>query len=115
MSEKEIQVDTGSLPVPSTTPERRRGLLAKHVGFGLIAFGLLWHFVLSPVSTSGVTYTTTDGYLAGVVEKGLRLSTGYKDAKDDKKACKMANGGWITPKAAEEIYLTVPNNDSARA
>jgi hypothetical protein len=58
-----------------------------------------------------------DGYLGGIADKGLRFALGPKDAKHKHGHHHHSHSPhrWVTPKAAEEIFLQVPNNNSARA
>ncbi|KAK4687379.1 N-acetylated-alpha-linked acidic dipeptidase, partial [Tremellales sp. Uapishka_1] len=110
-----------SSPVRPTPRNQRKKVIS-----GLILFGLLqalWMWYSSPAKN---TYLDPDspeiqGYWTGVATKGMKWAVPSPSELSHKKHHHHgdhrhpSHGGWMSPKAAEKVFLSVPNNDSARA
>lgn len=117
MSEKQLHSEesSSSLPPPNLSSSPKHTSTGKKIGFGLLSLLALWTIVpyLSQQGLDEVPIPS-DGYLAGVADKGLRYALGPKDHKHKDKHHSHSPHKWVTPKAAEEIFVQVPNNSSAR-
>jgi len=118
--------DSASLPQPNTYHPPQKTSTGKKVGLGLLALVSLWTVVSYLASPTSVTLQAAEsGYLSGIADKGYKYALGPKPEKHH-HGHKGHHGGHghhehkhhpgkpISPKAAEEIFLQVPNNSSAR-
>ena len=118
MSEKRFyKEDTEPLPSPNTTSPTKQAQVGKRLGFGLLSLLALWTILPYLTQAPLESPLPDDGYLGGIADKGLRFALGSKDAKHnhDHNHKSHSPHKWVTPKAAEEIFLQIPNNSSARA
>ena len=123
--------DSASLPQPNTYTPSQKTSTGKKVSLGLLALVSLWTVVSYLAAPATVALQATErGYLSGVADKGYRYALGPKVEKHhhghhkhqhhgghgdhDDHRHKHHPGKTITPKVAEEIYLQVPSNSSAR-
>lgn len=117
MSEKQFSTEETTLPPPNLTSSSKQTSTGKKIGLGLLSLLALWtvltHILRDTPTEGSVPY---DGYLGGIADKGLRYALGPKDPKHkhDHKHHSQRPHKLITPKAAEEMFLQIPNNSSAR-
>lgn len=120
MSEKENKIDR--LPHPSTSPaEVRRPVKTTEKRFLLLLLTAFLAYTLHQ-NWSRIDHQEIDPspYLQGVSDKGLAYALEHKahghkhkHHKHDHDRHKHRHGHPISPKRAEEVFLSVPNNVSA--